>query len=704
MSYNIPKICLNMIVKNESAIITRLLDSVISLIDHYVICDTGSTDNTTQLIDDYFKDKNINGKIIYNPFENFGKTRSYSLAQCLHEPNSDFVLLLDADMIFEMNISNIDKFKQSLTYDAYYILQGDQHIQYKNIRLIRNKLQFYYLGVTHEYITSSHNYTKSIISKEKMYIKDIGDGGCKTDKYERDIKLLTQGLITEPNNNRYRFYLANSYKDKGDYENAIIHYKKNLELLGWDQEIWCSYYNIGVCYKYLNKYANAIEYWLEGFQYMPNRIETLFEIITYYRQMKKYRLAFHFYKIAFEYKNKIREPEEELFYLKDIYEYKLDYELILIAYYLNIDKNSINDYCLSILNLPNAEVCIKENILTNFKFYYFDLSSFKIGNIFDIDCFKYIGNDLQSKHVYEFHASTPSLCFHNGELIVIIRYVNYYIDENGHYRAKDENGNYCELQNIITRNVCAIFDYKDNKVIFKKEFEIEYNNIFDSYYKGTEDIRIMSYNNELYFTGNKITNHNDFNIFIEYGRINLQEEKLESCLLNIENKNKIEKNWVMFSNDENKFAIYNWFPLTVCKLNDEPIHSNNLEINDVEILHKIDTPHCFKYVRGSTNGIKIGNEIWFICHMVGYENSRYYYHLFVVLDANTFEIIKYSKIFNFGKHRVEYTLGFEYILEHNSFFIGYSRMDNNPGFYFINKDTIENMIYDETTINLSKND
>ena len=59
MSLNTPKICLNMIVKNESTIITRLLNSVISLIDHYVICDTGSTDNTTQIIDDYFKDKNV---------------------------------------------------------------------------------------------------------------------------------------------------------------------------------------------------------------------------------------------------------------------------------------------------------------------------------------------------------------------------------------------------------------------------------------------------------------------------------------------------------------------------------------------------------------------------------------------------------------------------------------------------------------------
>jgi glycosyltransferase involved in cell wall biosynthesis len=46
-----------MIVKNESKIITRLFDSVISIIDCYCICDTGSTDDTINIIQNYFEKK-----------------------------------------------------------------------------------------------------------------------------------------------------------------------------------------------------------------------------------------------------------------------------------------------------------------------------------------------------------------------------------------------------------------------------------------------------------------------------------------------------------------------------------------------------------------------------------------------------------------------------------------------------------------------
>ena len=49
------KICLNMIVKNESKVIKRCLDSIMPLIDYWIIVDTGSDDGTQQIIKNYLK-------------------------------------------------------------------------------------------------------------------------------------------------------------------------------------------------------------------------------------------------------------------------------------------------------------------------------------------------------------------------------------------------------------------------------------------------------------------------------------------------------------------------------------------------------------------------------------------------------------------------------------------------------------------------
>ena len=58
-------ICLNMIVKNESHIIVKTLENLCSYVDFdaYFISDTGSTDNTMDLIRGFFKERSIPGHI-----------------------------------------------------------------------------------------------------------------------------------------------------------------------------------------------------------------------------------------------------------------------------------------------------------------------------------------------------------------------------------------------------------------------------------------------------------------------------------------------------------------------------------------------------------------------------------------------------------------------------------------------------------------
>ena len=156
-----PKLCLNMIVKNESKIITRLFDSVVDIIDCYCICDTGSTDNTINLIYQYFSAHGIPGNVIIEPFKNFEHNRTFALQACKDSANSgnipaDYILLMDADMVLMKGPDfNLHSFKEKLlSADVFHLFQGNDRFSYKNVRIVKNHLGIKYWGVTHEVIST----------------------------------------------------------------------------------------------------------------------------------------------------------------------------------------------------------------------------------------------------------------------------------------------------------------------------------------------------------------------------------------------------------------------------------------------------------------------------------------------------------------------------------------------------------------------
>ena len=90
-------ICLNMIVKDEADIIVNTLTNLLDKIPlHYwVICDTGSSDNTAELIENFFKEKDISGELIHDPWQDFAYNRTRALEFAYKK--TDFVFLFDAD-------------------------------------------------------------------------------------------------------------------------------------------------------------------------------------------------------------------------------------------------------------------------------------------------------------------------------------------------------------------------------------------------------------------------------------------------------------------------------------------------------------------------------------------------------------------------------------------------------------------------------
>jgi tetratricopeptide (TPR) repeat protein len=683
-----------MIVKNESKIITRLLKSVLPLIDSYCICDTGSTDNTIQVIQDFFREKNIHsGKIIVEPFQDFGYNRTFALKQCLNMDNADYILLLDADMILEMDpMLSIDDFKNNLTHDVYNVFQGSPSFIYKNTRLIKNKIGMSYWGVTHEYLNAPNGSTTFTIPKNQLFINDVGDGGSKQDKFLRDIRLLEKGLEENPDNDRYTFYLANSYKNSGQMENAIKTYKKRINLSGWHDEIWYSYYSMGQCYKELGKMEQAIAAWINGYEFLPTRIENLYEIVNYYRTTSKHTLAYTYYNLA-KYERNRKTDFDNLFLEKDIYDYKLDYELSIIGYYCNWDNYDLAKVSMNILSNSTTIDYIFKNVLSNYKFYAKDIANIqkkdnqeKIKTIINVlnqntkEMFRTMNIDND-----EFVSSSPTMCLSNEELIVNTRFVNYIINEKGEYINKEK---------IHTINVVTKYGINDlDNITKKQEFIMNYNKKYDSLYLGLEDVRIIQHDNKIHYSSNRGLKMG--NMEVEYGVIDLENpDKIHSTLMKIKNQNQIEKNWVLFENNEKQLKmIYRWNPLTIGNIvpiqgKETNIGSNGISpISKMEITDEIDTPHFFKWLRGSTNGINIGNEIWFLCHLVSYEERRFYYHCIVVLDSKTMKLKKYTKLFTFEKSPVEYTLGM--VLIDETLLIGYSIMDKETKYMGINTNDFE---------------
>ena len=338
-------ICLNMIVKNESKIIERLLDSVYKIIDYWVIVDTGSTDRTKEIIKNYFNDKNIPGELHEKEFVNFGINRTHALK--LAKDKADFLFFMDADHVLKYDETFS---KEQLTYfDEINIQLKTGALKYYLIRFLRGNMDIRSIGVTHEYYEYDKNNAK-IANFKNIWIDDYGDGGCRHVKFDRDIKLLKESVKNNPNNTRDLFYLAESLKHKNKLEEAIEYYKKRIKYENFSEERWYSIYMIGDCYLKLKNEKEGIYWCLEAYKYRSKRCESLYSLTEYFTNNKNYNIADIFCKIG----SKIKYPKNEILFVnEDIYKYKFDYLKSEIYKHIKSNDNISLDINMTLLkNIP----------------------------------------------------------------------------------------------------------------------------------------------------------------------------------------------------------------------------------------------------------------------------------------------------------------------------------------------------------------
>jgi len=337
-------ICLGMIVKNEALNIKQTLEAVKPIIDYWVICDNGSTDNTKEIILETMK--GIPGELIDRPWVNFGYNRSE--VALLTKDKADYSLMLDADFTVELN--GFDK--NSLVADQYDLLIHWVGTGFYNPLLFSNHLSWKSVGIMHEYW-----YAEQVKLREKLPSLNLNHDrhGAARPKGIHDLKLLEQGVIDEPNNARYYFYLANTYRDVGEYKKAIDTFIKRISMGGWNEEIFYSKYQIGYCYELMNELDKAKLAYLDAWEYRPSRAEPLCKLAAICRRKGEYQQAYFFANKGME----IPYSNDIIFVNIPTYEYVLRFERSIAAQRIGKYEEAIAD-CIIIDKTKNVSEDVKK--------------------------------------------------------------------------------------------------------------------------------------------------------------------------------------------------------------------------------------------------------------------------------------------------------------------------------------------------------
>lgn len=369
-----PTVTLCMIVKNETHIIEQCLRSMAKYVDRYDITDTGSTDGTQELIKNIMSELGVTGEVYQSDWKGFGdhagnigsRTEAFMNAE---KGGAEYAWVIDADDYIEGDF----KFPDEMTSDGYSLQIGRADFMWWRNQIFKLSSGWRYKGILHEYAECKK--PKENVSLTKIYgnyritARTEGNrnvGITPKQKYERDAQTLEKALTEEPGNDRYQFYLAQSYFDSQQWEKSFDAYKKRIEMGGWPEEVYYSYLRCaiikGIQEKPLEEIATSF---LEAYNSRPTRAEPLWFLARMYRQHNKPGIAYIYARMGLE----IPFPKDDILFIQsDVYKWGLLDEVGATAFYANHFHVGYH-VCKKLLEENLIPDLHKERVLNNFRSY-----------------------------------------------------------------------------------------------------------------------------------------------------------------------------------------------------------------------------------------------------------------------------------------------------------------------------------------------
>lgn len=286
-------------VKNAGDDFEEVLTRNLPYMDRYTILDTGSTDNTLEIIKRVLKNKR--GNLYQEPFINFRDSRNRLIELAGYD--CTFNIMLDDTYYLNGDITSFLDYVRGDEYaDSYSLYVKDIDTIYTSNRVFKSNRNIKYKYTLHEIPETNINVQ---IDLKYGFIQDKVSNYMQTRTLERkkyDLDCLFNDLKTYNNDSRTYYYIAETYLNLNDYQNAYYYYEIRSNIsTGYSEEIQDSLYKMAVLAEHLNiEWPKRLELFLKCYSYDPIKPESLCIIGKYYYDQKDYNTAIIFLEKAFE--------------------------------------------------------------------------------------------------------------------------------------------------------------------------------------------------------------------------------------------------------------------------------------------------------------------------------------------------------------------------------------------------------------------
>ena len=247
-------------VKNAGDSFRQVLIDNLPYFDRWTILDTGSTDNTIDIINEVLVDKKP-GNLYREPFINFRESRNRCIElagkSCVFNIMLDDTYVLHGNLREFLSVARCDNIA-----DSYSIFIRGVDVYYTSNRIAKSERNLKYIYTIHEVLEDNMNvgipttdipglptnlYSIHIEDRVSKYMEDR----TNTRKL-KDLEWLFEEMKNDPENPKHIYYTAETYLCLKDYKNAYDYYKKRAEFVtksgisSQSEEVQDSLYKMGV--------------------------------------------------------------------------------------------------------------------------------------------------------------------------------------------------------------------------------------------------------------------------------------------------------------------------------------------------------------------------------------------------------------------------------------------------------------------------